>query len=899
TYVDRNGFRRLVPIVPTGLIMESNDNHFTSADAYPVFRATQDRRLKVKVPEPEYHPLGSGHPITEEGKWKGYRWSDRNLAGTQSLDHSNEVSPLSTQTESGEHGWLVRTKRTSDATKGLRRADSSVADPDPGTYRPDYYSSDSDYYLNDDDKTDTHLYLSESFDTTPAPTSAYSNSACNLKITFLRKDEDRDGVTDDSNPNFLEVFNPGPDTAVLGKIREKFHTPTGYDSGLRGEDTLPVSLDPGEYFLVSQKNEDQYDGAVNKFDVDTVDTYLAYDSSDVDNLGWKVFNSDGNLCDVVGSVQSDPGTLGSSWYDGSPINYSGDIVAFRQKSDSVIESVPKDRGDNSSDFLTSNPDNNDWKEGDDIKWDRSQPFYPADTAVGFLNYEYLGRSFVEVLQFKDPDEQFQEGAEYIELMNTSNDTITVKTDLQIADYRDTAGNYISGGKEYYLKLHPLDPVKQFNLPKQTKLAPGQVALILRNEDDLDSTAIGWRSDGIRPYIEGADLDNDGKGDTIRVFTTDQPEGKFLTDGLMDSEMENIELRGSSSNDLVLSSGSWSQDCALVESGCYKSEVDASNDASHWNNRTRPDGTPGEVPFVEHHGEQWGWGGEMKLSGVTVELDKPICFPSLVNCNPDNLQGGSLGYIEFLRIEDESGKMNIINPPTEAGYDTYSLRLGADVAGSEPDSEARSFLGAHHSYDPSKNIYNIDHSDSELWLSPGGLVAPEDVVYKGEDYQSNSLDEYEHVYTTMRSDTGNRRINLNTAPYESLHGIQINPSSSSDPMYMTEKMVEKIIERRNCKNTFKSGETLADENYDCSDYRPFYTVAGACDYLQSDVTTPINCSTFQNYASVSSGGIFKAVIRAVVTEDGEKQSSSTWEAYVDRRFATDPGKPMRIMFKRKL
>lgn len=165
-------------------------------------------------------------------------------------------------------------------------------------------------------------------------------------------------------------------------------------------------------------------------------------------------------------------------------------------------------------------------------------------------------------------------------------------------------------------------------------------------------------------------------------------------------------------------------------------------------------------------------------------------------------------------------------------------------------------------------------------------------------RTNNMDDYEHVYTTMRSDTTNSRVNVNTASYEALKGIQVNPEGTT-PTFMTDEMAREIIETRSCESNYRFGDTLPVENYECNNNNPYVSTIQACEQLNTTAHLPsLDCDVFTKTTTVSSGGIFRAEVRGVVVEDGAVQSESIWEVMVDRTGVERPSGSLEIIFLRE-
>lgn len=906
-YTDVNGHTHLVPVIPTGLLLRhlgAPDDKWFPSDAFPYFESDDQHYLSVSIPEPEDQELGAPPPI-----WNGFQGTDRYDQLFSNLNNAAEINPV--ETESDEHGWLVRVDTGQVPAFSLNRSGSVPASPDPGTYKPANYVS--SYVFNTTTKADSRLYLSESYDSqivahenTGSDPTKWINKGCNLKITYGRKDGGGAG-----SPNFLEIFNPGPHSYVLEKIVE--YVGGGFNPVPRWDGS--ELMKPGEYFVIAAEDHDDFHNSVHGWLIDAVNRDLFKNKAAAFKIeGGRGVGGGGGVppglvevCDRVGIEGHNPPPSGT--YEGpNPLDNNSGLVFWRKKSSKFPEDVPMDSGSNEDDFGQTDPTfkspcdpdlSCNWHHPKNLKWHRAD-----NLSNGFSNYHYFSRSFVEVHQFLGPERKQPEGGEYIEVYNTG-DTADVRN-FFVRDYLDGRGADIPSGNQYQLKLHSLDPLK--GTPDEDKgLKPGQIGVIMRDSNQLDTANVGWRPEGIGPFLQGKDVNNDGKGDTIRVYTTEQSDS-FLTGGLHNSIPEHVKIENSKK---VISSGTWAKHCAITNRSCYKARVDGSQSSENWNNLSIPGGTPGEVEFVDHLDEEWAWGGKLfTLAADSIPLGDPICVPSMTSCpNPTStMPAGDFGFFEFLRIEDESGKINVLNPPIQTGYETepHSLKLGkgnedsagASINSDDPSVPGRSFLGAFHTYTPAKDIADYPDSSPTLWMSPGGMMTVGGIVPGEAGYVNNTMDDYEHVYTTMRSDTQNRRININTAPYEALKAIQIQPEGS-DPTFLTEAMAKKIIETRSCESSYTPGETLPLENYDCTDNTPFFTGRQACQFLNSskDVSNTINCTIFASNATTSSGGIFRAEVRGVVVEDSVARSEAIWEVMVDRTAANRGGK-VKVIFVRE-
>ncbi len=311
--------------------------------------------------------------------------------------------------------------------------------------------------------------------------------------------------------------------------------------------------------------------------------------------------------------------------------------------------------------------------------------------------------------------------------------------------------------------------------------------------------------------------------------------------------------------------------ALTRTGRAPAVAEAGVEA--WLARVRLDPPAPDTAGVDHFGESWGWGGEL-LPGIAY--DEAVYVPSLETRPGER----TLGFFRIVRLEDEGGEINLKDPPADPSLQVDSLEGGGVTERSFGPERAERVLG-----------FTRDHPDQLMTL--GGLLGVHGIG-------PGSLRGIRRVYSNYRRKDGDRRINVNTAPYESLRGLQVNPGETS-PTFMTEAMAEAVIARRSCSPIDRAPHRIRLEDYSpgCGSSRPFRTVGELCGHLNlkqpGGVIEPVSCEVLKRHATTSSNGFLRAVVRGVTLNDeGQTVSETCLDVVVDRRGPSeDPAPPTLV------
>lgn len=299
--------------------------------------------------------------------------------------------------------------------------------------------------------------------------------------------------------------------------------------------------------------------------------------------------------------------------------------------------------------------------------------------------------------------------------------------------------------------------------------------------------------------------------------------------------------------------------ALRRSG--RGDIVAEAGLEVWLSRVRLDPPAPDTDGVDHFGEPWGWGGKL-LPGVSYH--EPVYVPSLESRPREQ----TIGFFRIARVEDEGGKINLRDPPADPPLQVDSLEGGGATDRSFGPVRAGRVLG-----------FTREHPDQLLTL--GGLLGVHGIG-------PASLREIRRVYSNYRRKNGDHRINVNTAPYESLRGLQVNPTGTS-PIFMTEPMAEAVIARRSCSPIDRAPHRIRREDYStgCGSSRPFRTVTELCRHLNlrqpGGVIGQVNCEVLKRHATTNSNGFLRAVVRGVtLDDDGGTVTETCLDVVVDRR-----------------
>lgn len=297
----------------------------------------------------------------------------------------------------------------------------------------------------------------------------------------------------------------------------------------------------------------------------------------------------------------------------------------------------------------------------------------------------------------------------------------------------------------------------------------------------------------------------------------------------------------------------------------------------WLSRVRVDAISPDSPPVDHFGEPWGWGGTLLPGIPTTER---IHVPSL-ETHP---RTADHGYFEIVRLEDEGGKINLRDPPADPGRDTTSLEGGGVGERSFTSNEAR-------------RVLRFVRAHPDRLVTMGGLLGVRGLG-------PGSLASIRRVYSNYRGSTDDESLNVNTAPYESLRGLQVNPAGTS-PTFMTRAMAEAVIVRRSCSSLGRTPHRIPREDYTrgCPSSDPFVSVEDLCTHLNArqpgNAVSGVSCDVLKRYARTTSNGFLRAVVRGVaLNETGGTVAETCLGVVVDRRARASGSGPLEVVHRRR-
>ncbi|MFB6344287.1 MAG: hypothetical protein ABEK50_00735 [bacterium] len=632
---------------------------------------------------------------------------------------------------------------------------------------------------------------------------------------------------------WIEVFNAGT-SGRLGQIREADDTDSSIivpeDAG--PNDRKNILLAPGEYFIVTST-----ENALASADVESDDFYLNSNQG-----GIRLIDTHGNHCDAVGWDKSgdESDVFDSSYYENRVIDNTSEPDLRRDTQPPSSSDVPADTDENPSNF-TADVD-----------------FAPRTGYDSDLKNTDYGRN-------TGPDT----GA-YVELYNTSSDSKDLTDDFnnyQFYDSHDSDGDEVSfdESEKYDLNAHPHAPtVSDSNL-----LPPDHYALVLHPDSDSEALGIADRINR----------------KNVRMYRTE--DDPFFYHGLHNIFNETITIEPPVSSEYdskVVVRNGWDT-YGRVNLSRTKKTLHLANRAEHWP-LSPYEGTPswGITQGVDHFGESWGWGGSVEGS---VQLNERIYLPSLSN----NGEGNNYGYFKFKRIEDESGKIDLLTRGRDSSTASDTWELTSEMARKESgDAKIYRALSTsspnkvQRAYEYPKGNLDIDTH----WLSYGEIFTNR----KGgtEPFLTGTLGqfkEYTHVYTGYREESNRKHLNINTAPYESLLTIPIKSYDGSNaPNFVTHDMALEIIKQRNGGQPADKEESdyyiIPNESYGDDSSEGLQRYDPICSDLK-DLHSNFNCSTFRQHTTFKSEGVFRAVILGVAQNDeGDTIGTTTLDAVVDRR-----------------
>jgi len=356
---------------------------------------------------------------------------------------------------------------------------------------------------------------------------------------------------------------------------------------------------------------------------------------------------------------------------------------------------------------------------------------------------------------------------------------------------------------------------------------------------------------------------------------------FFGDGLDNEEMEEITLHRPGWEDDVALEEEWDPSEVVENYSREKIDVTGPNVNDNWEISEREGGTPGELAagggdWNAHYLADWAWGGEI-ADGVSV--GDTVYVPSF----SDSFQEGDFGYFRITAIHDESGKQDLDNPRE------------VDCEGADYDG---CVLGEHLDTGRTMRIYSFAEEIMERdveWVTTMDLmhvghIGPERIAAFRPSYSAYRKSEAE-------------RVNINTASWEALMGIQI--ADGDPPEFMTDDMARELIEIRSGSGDVDGDlpvdSTTDDEypelgpEYVTNQADTFSHVTEACDVLEDE--NDFDCNVFSQYAMTGSEGLLWVEITGGrLNTEGDVMSSTHLQALVDRR-PLALGEPLEVVYKR--
>ncbi len=652
---------------------------------------------------------------------------------------------------------------------------------------------------------------------------------------------------------WYEIFNPSSDTLTLDLIEQNDRGAVcDVDADIGSDAEIP----PGGYLIVAEDggpvgaNDKSYDYSIGvDCDPGGWDNLLEHDHDAV-----RITTKENGDTDVLGwdgdNYSSPSPNLPSDMYETNVGPEEHGSVRMYRKTNATGN--PIETNDNGNDF-----------EDDSSDFDAGTGYSVATTVNDPKN------EFVELLLYGAPSIDFPEQNEFIEIYNTGSDVDITKSGegFTIEDTLNKYGVAVSGS-EYDIVMHPEATTSDGTLNNE------QIGLIL--SEDADTSVLGSVSSKVEDGL-------------VKLYTLENSsdEKQFLTGGLHNEQKEHIFLRrGTASDRRILDSGeSWLPDAEVAPMiSMEKQDLDGDNKADNWD-ESDTGGTPGEVPALgkDDFTECWGWGGEFFGDGSGVHLGDTVYLPSESTTYTD----GDYGYFKIVDIQDEAGKQNLVTPPTKKALDT------------EDEPAARSLTST-------QSTQVMNRADSQ-WLTGGDMMYISDLgVKRVMNPDSGRI----NVYSVYREGMDSKAININTASYESLRGIQMNSDTTADPAaFLTDDMARAIIEQRsgltgtavmeNLSDILALEKTEQDQYASGSGASPFSAEKTACSLLE-DGSDNFECTTFKQYSKVNSDGIFRArVVGVPLTSEGKKGVQVRLEAVVDRSELVeyDTG-TLKILYMRK-
>jgi|GEM_PF-4406417 len=501
---------------------------------------------------------------------------------------------------------------------------------------------------------------------------------------------------------------------------------------------------------------------------------------------------------------------------------------------------------------------------------------------------------------KEPPEDWPslpgEDVEFVELYNTSPDTKNIVSDgYQLEDTLDTDGTPHDGDYgPYPFAVHPCDP--GYPDDEDGALSQGQVGIV--TDQNIDSRILG--------------IDDDVADGEVRMYTLGEDGDQFLTGGIYDElydgddhEVLTFHRPGLEYDDLVIPAddddNEWDlsadEEDAIFGEGhsLQKQDITGPDVNNNWDISDDPLGDPGDVAgagmWSSNFHEDWAWDGEI-FGGNSI--GDTVYMPSLSGSPADN----DVGYFRITRIEDESGKQDLRNPRPLDCDESVAGDTTSCVLGSYTQDEDKSGRTMYEEW--AEKIYA---RDADEWVNTSDLYFLTKDVFDNNS-EPVAVQRYRALrssYSAFRTDEP-QKVNINTATWEALRGIQVTDSNSSngDTTMLSNDMAMDIIDERGAN---LSGE-LDSDDYDLfrnhhfpelspeasGGGKPFESITDACDLLEDNYGDDFDCDVFSEYAMVESEGIMWIQIEGGSINGGQVRTS----ALVDRN-PLIVGDPVQILY----
>ena len=635
-------------------------------------------------------------------------------------------------------------------------------------------------------------------------------------------------MSNDHSTEFIEIYNPSNISVTLESIQEE-------NDGSATTINQPVG--PGSYFLICDGAAQLSLGGTN-YNCDEPNGDLSL-SNGGEGLQMTYQTSSGNKTDKVGHDGAPVG-----FREGPGVNVSNDMNVQRK---TTAGGKPQDTNDNSSDF-------------DELV--NAGDLEPLKT--GFLQFSSGERAYVELTLFGDPLLGFGQDHEFVEVFNQGGAD---------EDLAGGAWGLEKGGTSFSLQVHPADP----NQADGT-LQADSVGIVA--PDGIDTGFLGI-----------ADSLNQGE---IRLYRSDF----FDPQGFSDTDLNHFVFTrpaGSGGDQEILAgSPDWGDHPAnytdyvntvIMGQSLAKSSLSDPDDPAGWpRSQGMYGGDPGEVPGeVDSYHRAWGWEGTI-FNGIA--MGDTVYVPSLQS----SVQNGDIGLFRIRKIEDESGKQDLVRP--------------RNLACQELIGAASCTLGEHTSDGRTMRLFSfaqdIIDRDTDAWFKTADLLAINNLSQNRFEARRSS---YSALRPNAATDT-KTTVNINTASWEALRGIQMSgpPVGSGDVHMVTDEMAKAIIDERGSDVSSELPITSGDDYPELSPEAypggtPFESSSEACDLI-GGLDPNFQCNVFSEYTTVTSEGRFWVEVEGVsLNSNGEPRGSAQLEALVDRNPLINADQPIKILHLR--